>query len=347
MPSPTAAPAAGCPTQTTALPVPITLNVALQRPNAPAPDPSWAVPVHFALYPPGDSATVCHEWDLTLDQWGQFSGVLALFTGLYDARIKNLHTLRNVRRNVNIAGPTSVDMGQLHEGDADGDNRVRIADFAILRSAYFTSAGDPGFDGRADFDEDNRIRISDFALLRMNYFQDGDIEVTLASRLAGRSVGTVDLSLQPPVVMVAPGETFTATVMVSAGTQDVVGADFDLRFDPDLLQVVNAAGQPAQQIEPAGPLMGFFNQVDPIAGSIRYGAGTFLVASGGFPLAIVRFRALDSQGVTPLHFVSADVVAPGGESVLGEIADGAVTIDRQLELLYLPLLSRAGKAIGW
>ena len=338
---PPIASAGGCPTDTTPLPVPITLNVALQRPNAPPPDPSWAVPVHFVLYPPGDPDTICHEWDLTLDQSGSWSGDLVLFTGLYDARLKNMHTLRNVRRNVDIAGPMTINMGELHEGDANDDNRIRITDFGILRNAYFTDEGDPGFDPRVDFDEDNRIRIADFALLRMNYFQDGDIEVTLARQAADRVLDTVDLSVEPPAVTVAVGDTFTVMVMVSAGTQDVVGADLDLHFKPSFLQVVDTTGQPATQIEPAGPLTAFFNQVDPVAGRIRYAAGTFGVASGSFPLAMVRFEALASTQATPLHFAYADVVAPGGQSVVGELRDGTISIAQVLTKRYLPLLLRS------
>ena len=336
-----AAPAGDCPTATTPLPVPITLNVTLQRPNAPPPDPSWAVPVHFALYPPGDADTICHEWDLTLDESGQWSDWLVLFTGLYDARIKNLHTLRNVRRNVDIAGPMIIDMGELHEGDADDDNRVRITDFGVLRSAYFTNEGDPDFDPRADFDEDDRIRITDFALLRMNYFQDGDIEVALAGQSSVHELGAVDLSVEPPALAATAGDVFTVTVMVSAGTQDVVGADFDLRFEPSFLQVVDTTGQPATQIEPAGPLTELFNQVDPAAGRIRYAAGTFDVANGTFPLAIVRFKALASTQATALHFAYADVVAPEGQSVVGELTDGTISITQVLLRRYLPLLLRS------
>jgi len=318
--------------------MPIALNVTLQRPNALPPHLSWAVPVHFALYPPGDPDTICHEWDLTLDESGQWSDWLVIFTGLYDARIKNMHTLRNVRRNVDFSGPMTINMGELHEGDANGDNRIRITDFGILRSAYFTSEGDPGFDPRADFDEDKRIRIADFALLRMNYFQNGDIEVTLAGKSADQRLDTVDLCVEPPVVAVTVGETFTVTVMVSAGAQDVVGVDFDLRFEPSSLQVVDGAGQPAGQIEPAGPLTLLFNQVDPVAGCIRYAAGTFGIASGSFRLAVVRFKALASTQATALHFAYADVVAPGGESVVGELSDGAVSIIEVRIQRYLPLL---------
>ena len=131
--------------------MPIAMNVTLQRPNALPPDPSWAVPVHFALYPPGDPDTICHEWDLTLNESGQWSDRLVIFTGLYDARIKNMHTLRNVRRNVDFSGPMTISMGELHEGDANDDNRTRITDFGILRNAYFTNEGDPGFDSTRRF----------------------------------------------------------------------------------------------------------------------------------------------------------------------------------------------------
>ncbi len=158
-------------------PIQITLKVNLQRPNTPPPHPSWAVPVHLAFYPTDDPNTVRHEWDLTLDASGQWSGALALTKGTYDVRVKGLHTLRNVRRALAVFGPVTIDMGTLVEGDADGDNRVRASDFALLRAAYFTSEGAPGFDPRVDFDEDNRIRSSDFALLRASYFSSGDIEV--------------------------------------------------------------------------------------------------------------------------------------------------------------------------
>ena len=83
-----------CPTRTTSAPIPAMLGVVLQRPNAPPPDPSWAVPVTLALYPPGDPDTICRQWDLTLNQNGQWQGYLDIFfSGLYDVRIRNLHTL--------------------------------------------------------------------------------------------------------------------------------------------------------------------------------------------------------------------------------------------------------------
>jgi hypothetical protein len=167
----------GCPSGGELVGRSFSITVDLQRPNAPPPDPSWAVLVHFSLYPPGDPETVCHAWDLTLDPSGNWEGALEAYAGFYDARIKNMHTLRNLRYNVEITTTNAIDMGLLLEGDANDDNRVRITDFGILRNAYFTDAGDPEFDPRADFDENGEIRIRDFSLLRLNYFEEGDIVV--------------------------------------------------------------------------------------------------------------------------------------------------------------------------
>jgi hypothetical protein len=159
------------------VPVQITLTVTLQRPNAPPPDPSWAVPVHMALYPPGDPGTIYKEWDLTLDTSGNWSGYQSLELGEYDVRVKNPHTLRNVKFNVNITGPTTINMGELIEGDASDNNWVKGEDFSILRTSYWKQEGQPGFDDRADFDEDGWVKGSDFSLLRTNYWTQGDIPV--------------------------------------------------------------------------------------------------------------------------------------------------------------------------
>lgn len=167
-----------CPSCTDVLPVPFNLSVTLQRPNTPPPDPSWAVPVHLSLHPPGKPGIICWEWDLTLDQSGNWSGNLAICPGTYDARIKNPHTLRNVKYNVNIpAAGITLDMGTLLEGDASDDNWDKGNDFSILRATYWKRTGDAGFDDRADFDENGWINAADFSLLRTNYWQSGDIVV--------------------------------------------------------------------------------------------------------------------------------------------------------------------------
>jgi hypothetical protein len=324
------------------VPMPVSLQVTLQRPNAPPPHPSWAVPVHFALYSPGDPNTIQYEGDLTLDDSGRWVGFLSLARGTFDVRIKNLHTLRNVRRNVAISGPLVLNMGTLLEGDADGDNRVRASDFAIVRAAYFTTEGQPGFDPRADFDEDNRIRSSDFALLRSNYFATGDIEVTgLAAQGGRRSAdGVVAVSLLPALNSVRLGEVFTITLMATAGTQPFVALDADIRYPPNVLQVVGPNGQPASAIEPLPALSTVLtNRVDNSAGRILYGAGLFdSTASGDVAIARIRFRVLRPEYAALIHLADVTVADPAGKFVTGPLSDAQAVIEGTA--LYLPLLIR-------
>ncbi|PKO21106.1 MAG: hypothetical protein CVU38_16430 [Chloroflexi bacterium HGW-Chloroflexi-1] len=325
--APAAQPRAGCPAQTTPLPMPFTLTVSLQRPNSPPPSAPWAVPVHLALYPPGNSTTICQQWDLTLDQNGRWSGYLDLFSGTYDVRVKNMHTLRNVKRNVAITGPLTIDMGTLLEGDADNDNRVRSSDFALLSAAYFTREGDPGFDPRADFDEDNRIRSSDFALMSADYFGTGDIEVTTVQAAGWRPQGTVDLGLKPEMIQVAPGDIFTLTLMAYAGDQAFVAMDADIRFPPQIMQVVGPDGQPATEIEPQPPLNDYYNQVDNAAGRILYGAGLIgSEVSGDVTIAWVRFKALQAIPRATVDMVDGTVSDRAGKFVTGSLSGAQVAI---------------------
>lgn len=333
------------PTFTPAPPIPVDVNliVTLQRPNSPPPSEPWAVPVHFAFYPSGDDETVLYAWDLTLRQSGTWQGTLTVVPGTYDMRLKNMHTLRNVKRGVTITNTMTIDMGTLHEGDADNDNRVRSSDFSILRAAYFTNEGDPGFDPRADFDEDNRIRSSDFALLRASYFETGDLEVPALAAAAGPagSAGTVALALEPPAARVAPGDTFTLTLIAHAGDQPFVSMDADIRFPPELLRVVGPDGAPATTVQLMPPLSEVMNQVNNTTGRILFAAGTFDAAvSGDVPLARIRFQALQSTPLAAIRLVDATVADATGKWVTGLVAGAEAWIGAPTPAGYFPLIVR-------
>lgn len=343
-------PAAGCPTQTTVVPLPVTVQVSLQRPNAPPPHASWSVPVHLSLYPPGETATVCHEWDLMLDESGQYvplgiGDYLTVFSGTYDVRVRNLHTLRNVKRSVEFYAPLTINMGTLLEGDASGDNRVRSSDFAILSAAYFTREGDTNFDPRADFDEDNRIRSSDFALLSVNYFLSGDLEVGSAQAVAGpiNLQGEVDVGLEPAFTTAEVGETITLTLTAHAGVQPFISMDAEIFFSPDLFEVVDASGSPASSIEPVGPLLGLYNVVDNSAGRILYLAGALPAkeVSGDVQLARIRLRAKANTPGAVIDLADAVVSAISGVDVQGEFTDALVRVGHgAVVTTYLPVLVR-------
>lgn len=312
-PAPTvAAPHGTCPTQTTPLPLPVTLNVTLQRPNAPPPDPSWAVPVDLVLYPPGDPETICHQWTLTLDQSGHWSGMLDMFTGTYDVRLRNLHTLRNVRHNLTINGPLTLAMGTLHEGDANADNFVNILDFARLRNSYFLDEGMPGFDPTADFDENNTINILDFGLLRGSYFMEGDIEVTTAAPLTPQPWGKADtpqpwgaggVTKQAVTITVVPltrdlavDEVVGFSIQLDATAQPVLGLDVEMFYRPVAVGVVDSLGNPTTSLIP-GPAFTTIlqNRVYPAQGRLAFSAANFDEPARGV-VEVARFYL---KGLSP------------------------------------------------
>jgi hypothetical protein len=104
------------------------------------------------------------------DESGSF--ILSDLTpGTYDLRVKNSHTLCNLKSGVAlVAGSNTIDFGTLVEGDANDDNVVNIKDFSILAAGFY-----PAYDARADFDEDGYVNISDFSLLVTNFGLYGDI----------------------------------------------------------------------------------------------------------------------------------------------------------------------------
>lgn len=315
-------------------------SVTLQGRPAP-PHPSWAVPVTMGLYEPGTNNLEA-SYTTSTDQSGNFK-VCDLITGTHDVTLKNPHTLRNRLLNVTL-NPLityTVDFKTLLEGDANDNNRVEIFDFSILATAYRSVPGDGNWDERADFNENDRIEIFDFSLLATNYGRQGDIIVTT---LAAQETVTnsVDLGIWPPVYIAEAGEVFALLVQAYAGEQGVDGVSLYLDFNPTYLQVVDATGNPTDQIE-GQPLLPnvLYNYADNALGQIEFHAGRELGGvppSGTFPVALIRFRALAPTGGTPVTFSQTlprkTEVAFEGYSVLGNVYDGQVRTAVDKVLLF-------------
>ena len=150
-----------------------TLNghVTLERPGTTPPHASWSVPLTVTLCVGGTSV---HDYSCNSDTSGNFS--LPLPPGTYDVLVKNSHSLAVKSSNVVISAgtPTVVDFGTVPEGDIDDNNVVLSSDFFILRGAYNTAPGDPGYDARADLNHDDLVTSTDFFLLRTHYNQSGE-----------------------------------------------------------------------------------------------------------------------------------------------------------------------------
>jgi len=145
-------------------------HVTLQRPNQPAPDESWSVPLSVTV---GGTT-----YQVTTDGLGSFT-LGGLIPGSHDIVVKGPHTLSNLCTAWALTdGVNAISFGELKEGDANNDDVVNSSDFLLLRSSYFKREGGVGFVDGADFNEDGVVNSSDFLLLRNSYFQSGPIEVS-------------------------------------------------------------------------------------------------------------------------------------------------------------------------
>jgi len=135
----------------------------------PRPSSAWSVSLVFELWS-GDQL-VSGPATLTTDDSGEF--VLSnLAPGLYDLRIKNSHTLANLKRAILLMpGLNAVSLGTLLEGDANDDNVIDIVDFSLLRAVFGTG------NMSADFNQDGIVDVFDFSLFRSHFGLCGDILV--------------------------------------------------------------------------------------------------------------------------------------------------------------------------
>jgi hypothetical protein len=94
----------------------------------------------------------------------------SLAGGAYNWRVKDPKYLAT-SGTVTLDGSPVVnaEMGLQRAGDANNDNVDNATDFAILRGAFGTCFGCPGYDDRVDFDGNQVINSTDFVLLKNNF----------------------------------------------------------------------------------------------------------------------------------------------------------------------------------
>lgn len=152
-----------------------TLNgsVTLQgRPTAP--HPQWIVPLTVDFYAEGNMTTPAFTRNVTTDNSGNFT-ITDITPGNFKVAVKNSHTLRRVSQLQTIgSGLTTINIGILKEGDANGDNTVDELDFSLLLNSFYKAFGDPGFDIRTDFNDDGFVDEFDFSLLLNTYYNIGE-----------------------------------------------------------------------------------------------------------------------------------------------------------------------------
>ena len=297
----------------------LSAQVTLQGRPTP-PHPRWATDLTLRLVPSGESSPR-YVFQITTDENGFFD-LDGIVPGSYEVGAKNRHTLQNQISANLTAGTNLLDLGTLREGDADDDNFVTLIDFSILANAFGHCQSGTGYDDRVDFNEDQCVSLLDFSLLATNFGQAGSTR--LAARRSATQTDTVHMVIDPPLVTVKPGEIFTVTVQVQAGTQLVDGAQASLNFDPTRVRVRQMT------LGTALPLS-LLNQFDNTAGTLDLAVGALSdFPSGTFVVGQVQFEALAETAGMSLDFHTGlprdSNVTFGGVSVLTSAVNGMFVI---------------------
>ena len=303
------------------------------------PASSWQDTLVVSAHLPGDPVPA-YSFDIPSDQEGRFTLDGGIVPDTYDVTVRDGHSVRNRWPNVDLRAKATpnLDMGTLVEADANLDNKVSMADFSLLSTAYGTAQGETGYDGRTDFNNDKQISMLDFSLLSTNYGQEGDIVVGAASSVAsspsqnreragvranGGSVGlledSITVRISPSSKTVAVNDTFTLDVYVDASaSKPVDGADVKMSFSTTYLDVQSLAGGGSLNSE-------IKNQIG--SGTLWYAAGKIGgYVESSFLLFRMTVRAKAATGGTGLNFTSMEVTGPDSRTYAESGSGGTVVI---------------------
>lgn len=290
------------------------------------PHARWVTDLTVSLIANGES-TPRYTFTTTSDERGHFT-LSDIQPGVYDVYVKNSHTLQNKVTVTLTNGDNTVDFGTLREGDVNNDNSVSLLDFSLLVQTYNKCQGIAGYNDQADFNRDGCVTLLDFSRLASNYGKGGDAilqRAAIENLLGHLSSGNgVTLRVDPPISAIAPGQVFTVTLEIQAGSQAIDAAQASLDFDPNFVTV--------QGIVPGMALpVTLTNQFDNQSGTLNYVAGAFSnFPSGTFTLAQVRLKAVAPVGESALksHFdnLRNTDATFNGASVLAGHFDGVIRI---------------------
>ena len=121
-------------------------------------------------------------------------------------------------------------------GDSNGDGGVDVLDILAMATRWHCERGEECYDALYDVDGDGEIRATDIMLVAASW---GVCGSETSALLQGVSVGDAPspkVRIDPNEASVVVGETFMVTVEIE-DAQDLGMFQFDLHYDPDLVQV--------------------------------------------------------------------------------------------------------------
>ncbi len=249
-------------------------------------------------------------------------------------------------------GDNRWDAGVPVWGDINADQRVGVEDLSRLIAAWGSQASAPTFDPPADLDRDGEVGQGDWDLLVPNLGRVGPAaalpEASLSLRWVPASAGALDwvsFSLLPSDTKTIAGDIVPVTLQAIAFGSVPDAAAVHLDYDPNVLQIVDEAGVPAEHILPAEGLdTVLVNRVDNYAGRVDFIAARRGTGGGGSVMDLARFhiRARAPARETWLRFSTTgsrrSAAAAGGQALA--VSFSALRAEVSGGRVALPLLCR-------
>jgi len=335
-----------------------------QEPVVPTPTPT-ATPTRTPTPPPGGGGTITGTVRLqgrtnhggvqvsagiastTTDGSGRFT-LSGLPAGTYIVTATMTGYLSAQRTGVVVSAGVTVGLPEveLQGGDADGNCKVDIFDLVLVARNYGSS---PPSDPRADVNGNGAVDIFDLVMVGRNLDKTCPGPWTSVSRVSAQAAAMAHLWVSPAESQGWVGQLLTVELKLE-DVSNLYGADVQLSFDPNILEVVDAVpGKAGVQIVPGtflDPAQGEVaqNVADNAAGTVRYALTLKSPAppvNGNGTVCAIAFRA-KALGVSSLRIIAAELADPGASPIPVVWDDGSVRVSPQ-PMLCLPLIFKSGQ----
>jgi hypothetical protein len=269
--------------------------------------------------------------------------------GTHDVKAEMAGYLDHVKTGVVLAADELKLLSdvRLLGGDADNNCLVNVFDLVIVAWNYDSS---PPTDLRADINGNNRVDIFDLVMVGANLDQACPGPWAAPSTVAPQALAPAHLRVWPADPLMAPLGGLVKVTLEIEDVQNLYGADVDLSFDPDLLEVVDVDPvTPGVQIERGDfpdPAQGAVaaEEADNVTGMVSYAItlkSPVSPASGSGTLCAITFRA-KAVGTSALTIQSAELLDEQAVEIEVLTHGGEIQVGEDYALIYLPIVFKPG-----
>lgn len=236
----------------------------------------------------------------------------------------------------------------LRGGDADRDGTVGLPDLVIVGASFLSS---PPADLRADLNGDGYVNVVDLVLVGGNFGLSSPRPWYPPFVMSEPASTSARVWVSPTLSQMQVGETRTVEIRVD-DVEQLFGAEFELRFDPNRVTVIDANPSRSGVQIADGPFLvpeggsnwWTYNQTDNLGGVIAYTVARISPQGPGEPvsgsgvLATVTFSAIQ-PGDAPLLLQGVDLQQMDAISIPHLDKNGGILIGHAYQV-RLPAITR-------